>query len=86
VGIEAIRVVVAARHRRPARHRALGGSGDLLRALAGLAVFAGLGAWRPLGIAAAAVSLVTTSLFWDPKMAIGTAVDLGVLVALVWTR
>ncbi len=52
--------------------------------LAGLAVFAGLGVWRPLAIAAACASLVTIVLFWDSKMVLGVAIDLAILAALVW--
>jgi hypothetical protein len=52
--------------------------------LAGLALVAGFGAWRPLAIAAACVSLVTIALFWDAHMVLGVAVNVGILVALLW--
>jgi hypothetical protein len=52
--------------------------------LAGLAMFVFPGAWRPLAIAASLVSLATIGLFWQPQMVLGAAVDLGVLVALLW--
>jgi len=54
--------------------------------LAGLAVFAGLGVWRPLAVAGACVSLITIALFWDRKMALGIAVDVGILLALLWAK
>jgi hypothetical protein len=55
-------------------------------ALAGLVLFGGLGLWRPLAIAAACVSLVTIGLFWDPKMALGVAIDLGLVFVLLSER
>jgi hypothetical protein len=55
-------------------------------ALSGLALFVGFGAWRPLAVGAACVSLVTMSLFWDWKLAFGVVVNLAVLVALLWAR
>jgi len=55
-------------------------------ALSGLAVFVGLGIWRPLAVAAACISLVTIALFWDRKMALGVAVNVAIVVALVWAR
>lgn len=54
--------------------------------LAGLAVFAGFSVWRPLAVGAACVSLVTIALFWDWKMALGAAVNVAILVALLWAR
>jgi len=54
--------------------------------LAGVAVFIGLRLWRALAIASALISLVTMALFWDFSMAIGAIVDIGILVALVWTK
>ena len=53
---------------------------------AGLAVFIGLGIWRPLAIAAAIISLVTMALFWHFSMIIGAVVDVGVLIALLWAK
>jgi hypothetical protein len=55
-------------------------------ALAGLALFGGLGLWRPLAVAAACVSLVMIGLYWDPKMALGVAIDLGLVLVLLWSR
>jgi hypothetical protein len=54
--------------------------------LAGLAAFAGFGIWRALAVAGACVSLVTIALFWDRKMALGVAVDVGILIALLWAK
>jgi hypothetical protein len=54
--------------------------------LAGLALFAGLDAWRPLAVAAACASLVTIALFWDVQMVLGVAVNAGVLIALLWAQ
>lgn len=54
--------------------------------LAGLMVFAGLDVWRPLSVAGACLSLVTIALFWDWKMALGVAVNLGILLALIWAK
>jgi hypothetical protein len=55
-------------------------------ALAGLALVGGLGLWRPLAVAAACVSLATIGLYWDPKMALGVVVDLGLVLVLLWSR
>jgi hypothetical protein len=54
--------------------------------LSGIAVFIGLVLWRPLGVAAALISLLTMVLFWDLRMAIGAILDVGILVALLWLR
>jgi len=54
--------------------------------LGGLALLAGLGVWRPLVVAAASVSLVTIALFWDRKMALGVAVNVAILVAVLWAK
>ena len=55
-------------------------------ALAGLVLFGGLGVWRPLAVAAACISLVTIGLYWDPKMAVGVAIDVGLVLVLLWAR
>jgi hypothetical protein len=54
--------------------------------LAGIAVFAGQGWWRGLAIGAAVVSLLVMGLFWQPSFIIGAAVNVGILVALLWAR
>jgi hypothetical protein len=54
--------------------------------LAGIAVFGGWGWWRSLAIAAAVVSLLVMALFWQPSFVLGLAVDVGILVALLWAR
>ena len=45
-----------------------------------------LGWWRPAAVAAAAISLVLMGLFWDPRLWMGAAADVGVLVGLLWLR
>lgn len=52
--------------------------------LAGVAVFVFPGAWRPIAVVASLLSLATIGLFWQPQMALGAAVDAGVLAALLW--
>ena len=54
--------------------------------LAGIAIFAGQGWWRVLAIGAAVVSLLVMTLFWQPSFIIGAAVDVGILVALLWAH
>jgi hypothetical protein len=54
--------------------------------LAGIAIFAGQGWWRALAIGAAVVSLLVMGLFWQPNSIIGAAVDVGILIALLWAR
>lgn len=54
--------------------------------LAGIAVFVGLGLWRPLAVASAVISLITMALFWDFKMTLGVIIDVGILVATLWLK
>jgi hypothetical protein len=54
--------------------------------VAGIGVFAGQGWWRTLAIGAAVVSLLVMALFWQPNYIIGVAVDVGILVALLWAH
>jgi len=54
--------------------------------LAGIGVFAGQGWWRTLAISAAVVSLLVMGLFWQPSFILGAAVDVGILVALLWAH
>lgn len=54
--------------------------------LGGLGVLIGLDVWRPLVVAAACVSLLTIGLFWDWKMVLGVAVNIAILVALLWAK
>jgi hypothetical protein len=49
-------------------------------------VFAGQGWWRAVAISAAVVSLLVMGLFWQPSFIIGTLVDGGILVALLWAH
>ncbi|HBY92754.1 MAG: hypothetical protein M5U01_24250 [Ardenticatenaceae bacterium] len=44
------------------------------------------GWWRALATAGAAISLLVIALFWSRTMLIGAAVDIGMLVALLWAR
>ena len=54
--------------------------------LAGIGVFAGQGWWRALAIGGAVVSLLVMALFWQPNFIIGAAIDIGILVALLWAH
>jgi hypothetical protein len=54
--------------------------------VAGVVLMAHPAWWRPLSVAAAAVSLLTLALFWQPNLILGAAVDAGILVALLWAR
>ncbi|HET8758487.1 MAG TPA: hypothetical protein VFM58_20875 [Solirubrobacteraceae bacterium] len=54
--------------------------------LAGLALFVGLDVWRPLAVVAACASLATIALYWDVQMVLGVAVNVGILIALLWVR
>ncbi|MCC6169194.1 MAG: hypothetical protein IT329_18375 [Caldilineaceae bacterium] len=53
---------------------------------AGIAVFAGMGWWRGLAILASVLSLIVIGLFWQPNMILGAAVNIGILVALLWVH
>jgi hypothetical protein len=72
---------------------AAAGLGNALWVLALLAFLAaGVGAgfhlawWRTAAVAAAAVSLVLMALFWDPRLWMGAATNVGLLVGLLWLR
>jgi hypothetical protein len=52
--------------------------------LAGVAAGFHFGWWRQVTILATFVSLATLVLFWDGRLWIGVAVNLGVLISLVW--
>jgi hypothetical protein len=52
--------------------------------LAGLGVWVGVGAWRVLAVAGAAVGLVLFALFWHRWLWIGTLLNAAIIVALVW--
>ena len=69
------------------------GLGNALWVVALLAfLVAGVGAgfhlawWRATAVAAATASLVLVALFWDPRLWMGAATDVGVLVGLLWLR
>jgi hypothetical protein len=53
---------------------------------AGIVLFAGWPWWRLLAIASSVVSLLAIGLFWQPNMVIGAAVDVGILLALLWVH
>lgn len=53
---------------------------------AGIVLFAGWPWWRMLAIASSIISLLTIGLFWQPNMVIGAAVDVGILLALLWVH
>jgi hypothetical protein len=69
------------------------GLGNALWVLALLTFLAaGIGAgfhwswWRPAAILASVISLAVMALYWDSNMALGAAVNIGVLVGLLWLR
>jgi hypothetical protein len=53
---------------------------------AGAVLFAGWPWWRMLAIASSVISLLVIGLFWQPNMVFGAAVDIGILVALLWVH
>jgi hypothetical protein len=52
----------------------------------GLVLFAGVGFWRLMAVVASVLSLLVITLFWQPNMVLGAAVDVGILVALLWVH
>ena len=52
----------------------------------GVIVFFGLGWWRAVAVIAAVLSLAVIGLFWQPNMILGVAIDVGILVAILWAR
>jgi hypothetical protein len=52
----------------------------------GIVLLIGLEWWRVAAIVSCLISLLVIGLFWQPNMIIGAAVDLGVLVALLWVQ
>jgi hypothetical protein len=50
----------------------------------GIVLFAGGDWWRPMTVVSSVLSLLVIGLFWQPNMVIGAAVDVGMLVALLW--
>jgi uncharacterized membrane protein YphA (DoxX/SURF4 family) len=53
---------------------------------AGVVLFVGAPWWRILAVASSIISLLTIGLFWQPNMVIGAAVDVGILLALLWVH
>jgi hypothetical protein len=51
---------------------------------AGIGAAFHLGWWRPMAVLGAAVSLVVMVLYWDSRLWMGAAVDIGVLAGLLW--
>jgi len=70
--------------------RSLGGilwvSTLLVFLVAGIITFTNQPLWRALTITGAVISLLTMLLFWDGKMILGVAVNVAVLVALLWLK
>ncbi|MTE18100.1 hypothetical protein F0L17_02925 [Streptomyces sp. TRM43335] len=54
----------------------------LLYAAAGVALAAGLGWWAPAAVLAAASGLVLKTLWFNPWLSVGVAVDAGVVLAV----
>jgi hypothetical protein len=52
----------------------------------GIVLFAGGSWWRTLTVVSSVLSLLVIGLFWQPNMVIGAAVDIGILVALLWVQ
>jgi uncharacterized membrane protein YphA (DoxX/SURF4 family) len=52
----------------------------------GIVLFIGLEWWRVAAVVSCLISLLVIGLFWQPNMVIGVAVDLGVLVSLLWVQ
>jgi hypothetical protein len=52
----------------------------------GIAVFAGVEWWRMLAVVSSILSLLVIGLFWQPNMVLGAAVDISILVALLWVH
>lgn len=52
----------------------------------GLVLFMGMEWWRSVAVVASVLSLLVIVLFWQPNMVIGAAIDVGILVALLWVR
>jgi hypothetical protein len=52
----------------------------------GIVVFFGMEWWRTVAIVGALLSLLVIALFWQPNMILGAAVDVAILVALLWVH
>jgi hypothetical protein len=51
---------------------------------AGIALMTSIERWSTLAIISSVFSLLVIGLFWQPNMVFGVAVDVGILVALLW--
>ena len=54
--------------------------------LAAILLFFSVEWWRAVAVVASVLSLVVIVLFWQPNMVLGVAVDVGILVALLWAK
>lgn len=51
-----------------------------------LGVFIQQGWWRPVAVASSMVSLLLLALFWNRGLIVGAAIDLAILIALLWAH
>jgi len=54
--------------------------------IAGFIVLFGQAWWRPLAVVSSLISLALLVLFWKRGLTVGAAIDIGVLVAVLWLR
>ncbi len=54
--------------------------------IAGLAALFGQTWWRPVAVASSLVSLALFVVFWNRGLIVGAAIDVAVLVAVLWLR
>ena len=54
--------------------------------IAGFIVLFGQAWWRPLAVVSSLISLALLVLFWNRGLIVGAAIDVGVLVAVLWLR
>lgn len=52
----------------------------------GILLFASMEWWRTLAVVSSLLSLLVIGIFWQPAMVLGAAVDIAVLLALLWIR
>jgi magnesium-transporting ATPase (P-type) len=50
----------------------------------GIVLMAGWEWWRTLAVVSSLLSLLVIGIFWQPNMMLGAAVNVGVLIALLW--
>lgn len=54
--------------------------------VAGIALLAGSGSWRVLAVGSSVISLALLALYWNRYLPVGVAVNVGILVALLWAN